>query len=273
MVPIFTPNKSFQKDDDYQCLVIHSHGYAEYSSRYFEFAAENEVLNGSVKACACLIDHFGHGNSDGLPGYIDSLFLVAEDLAEYAKEMKKKYAKNDKMKMFLNGNSMGGCISILVLRKYPSLFDGAILQGPLIIPTNPPNILIIWSAHVLNFLMPTYALLDVLQQLNTDPAVEKVRKSDPEMYMDKMRIGTGLALQTAFLENEQHLDEIKTPFCIYHGELDTACSVSGSKLLLEKAQSKDKKLVIYPKTHHELPWEPCKDKFISELQQWIQEHK
>lgn len=253
---------------DYSVVVVHCHGYAEYSNRYFDFAAEHEVLNKKLNACVCFIDHFGHGFSDGLPGYVDDIFLVTDDLIQYATFCKKKYVKAN-MKMVLLGNSMGGLLSLLAVRQVPDLFDLLILEGPLIIPTNPPNTLVIWAAQFLNLFASSLAMVDALQQLNTDPEIEKIRLNDPLIYQGKMRVGTGVAMQNGFLFIQNHLDDIKLPFLCLHGELDTACSVKGSKLLMEKAKSTDKKLILYPKQHHELVWEPDKEKIIGDLMDWI----
>lgn len=43
---------------------------------------------------------------------------------------------------------------------------------------------------------------------------------------------------------EKSLSEIEWPFLILHGEPDTLTSVNGSKLMFEKAKSKDKQLKV-----------------------------
>ena len=45
-------------------------------------------------------------DSDGLPGYVDSIDLVCDDLIEYIFDIKSKHLKEG-MKLFLHGNSMG----------------------------------------------------------------------------------------------------------------------------------------------------------------------
>ena len=45
-------------------------------------------------------------------------------------------------------------------------------------------------------------------------------------------------------EEEKSLSDIEWPFLILHGEPDTLTSVNGSKLMYEKAKSKDKQLKV-----------------------------
>jgi len=256
---------------DYSAVIVFSHGYAEYCNRYFDFAAEHKVLGLGVMCCH--IDHFAHGFSDGMPAMIDDMNLVVDDLLQYAQHCKKQYVKDPKKtKFFLFANSMGGMIGLQTVRKAPEdLFDGLILEGPLIVPTNPPNQIVIWAAHFLNLFASQMALVAALSQLNTDPEVEKQRLADPLMYLDKMRVGTGVQMQTCFLDLQEHLDEIKLPWLCVHGELDTACAIAGVEALKQKSPSKDKTLTIYKQQHHELLWEPDKDKIIAEIKQWLKQ--
>ena len=55
----------FPLEKDYSCVIIFLHGLASNSSREFPFLSH---LVNELNACVCSIDHFGHGNSDGLPG-------------------------------------------------------------------------------------------------------------------------------------------------------------------------------------------------------------
>jgi hypothetical protein len=79
------------------------------------------------------------------------------------------------MKIFLHGNSMGlmfsqlkftgGLITIQACRKNKTLVDGVVLTGALVFPANPPNIVVIKVAQMLNYFMPTTPLVDALSVL------------------------------------------------------------------------------------------------------------
>ena len=51
-------------------------------------------------------------------------------------------------------------------------------------------------------------------------------------------------MMDAMAEAEKSLPDIEWPFLILHGEADILTSVKGSKLMYEKAKSKDKQLKV-----------------------------
>src|SRR5690606_26320530 len=108
-----------------------------------------------------------------------------------------------------------------------------------------------------------------LGRLNTLDEIHNWRLNDKLMYHEKMRVGTGVSLQNGFLSIQEKLGNIKTPFILFHGEKDTACDLKGSKLLFEKANTKDKEFKIYKNANHELPWEPQKDEFYADIENYL----
>src|SRR5690242_18962026 len=125
---------------------------------------------------------------------------------------------------------MGGMLTINALIRMPEVFDFAMLSGPLRIPTNPPNQLVIWSAELMNYLFPTTQLVDVLERLNTLDEMHNSRINDKLMCHEKMRVGTGVSLQNGFLNIQEKLDNVIIPFIVFHGDKDTVCNIDGSKL-------------------------------------------
>lgn len=248
-------------------IIVLSHGYAEHSGRYVEFATQ---LCTKFNFAIGLIDHYGHGLSDGLPGYLPSIYDVSKDLIEYTEWLKKKF-HSDGNKIFLIGNSMGGLIGFVTVKSKPDIFNGYISMGPLVIPTNPPNLVVTYIAYGLNYLASKLAMIDPqLDNINTDKKIYKEFIADGLSYTGKLRIGTGLAMQEAFLELQNHCDQITTPILIQHGDIDTACDVKGSKLVYEKAKSKDKELKIYKDQNHELLWEPLGKDVLNDIFTWIE---
>ena len=90
-------------------------------------------------------DHVGHGASQGKRAYIEDVDHYVDDVIEHcslqkvAKRMKKNtYSslkeKHPNLPLFLIGHSMGGMIAIRVVVRYPKMFQGMILNGPLVIP-------------------------------------------------------------------------------------------------------------------------------------------
>lgn len=102
------------------------------------------------------IDYEGHGKSSGLQGYIPSFDNLVNDCSNYFISicgMKYYYnyckfqswtqfvfnlfsviqekPENKKRRRFLLGESMGGAVLLLLHRKEPSFWDGAILVAPM----------------------------------------------------------------------------------------------------------------------------------------------
>jgi alpha-beta hydrolase superfamily lysophospholipase len=255
------------KDGVIKGIMVFSHGYAEHSSRYVEFAS---FLTNKFNFACCLIDHFGHGCSDGLPGYVDSLFNVSKDVVEYTEWAKKQFHKEGN-KTFLFGISMGGLIGFQTIKQYPDVFNGYIALAPLVVPTHPPNFFVIKAANLLNWMAPNWALIDPqLDNLNTDLKVKEEFEGDDLSYHGKLRVGTGVAMQDAFLDLQANADKITTDILILHGTADTACDIAGSKLMNDKVASKKKDFKIYKDQNHELLWEPMGEQVVKDVCEWLQ---
>lgn len=67
------------------------------------------------------------------------------------------------------------------------------------------------------------------------------------------------------------LGEVTTPFLVEHGVEDMITDISGSRLLMERAASQDKKIVEFPEAYHQLhhELEDVTEKTFRTLFQWI----
>lgn len=74
-------------------------------------------------------DHRGFGNSQGVPGYIESLESHLYDSKFFAESMIKIYPN---LPVFAMGLSMGGMTCYYLSLRYPHLFKGVILMAPAI---------------------------------------------------------------------------------------------------------------------------------------------
>ncbi|ONK81768.1 uncharacterized protein A4U43_C01F32680 [Asparagus officinalis] len=76
------------------------------------------------------IDLEGHGKSSGLQGYIPSFENIVNDCDEHFTNICERN-ENEKKKRFIFGESMGGALVLLLHRKKPTYWDGAILVAPM----------------------------------------------------------------------------------------------------------------------------------------------
>ncbi|PKA48484.1 hypothetical protein AXF42_Ash021787 [Apostasia shenzhenica] len=76
------------------------------------------------------MDYKGHGKSSGLQGYIKSFSELVDDCFKHFCEICET-TKNEKKKRFLLGESMGGAVALLLHKKSPCYWDGAVLVAPM----------------------------------------------------------------------------------------------------------------------------------------------
>ncbi|XP_058099012.1 caffeoylshikimate esterase-like isoform X3 [Magnolia sinica] len=76
------------------------------------------------------IDYEGHGKSSGLEGYVPSFDDLVNDCSDYFTSVCEKKENKKKLK-YLLGESMGGAVALLLHRKKPKYWDGAVLVAPM----------------------------------------------------------------------------------------------------------------------------------------------
>ena len=91
-------------DERPKAIILLVHGYAEHAGRYRYFAEHCVAKGYAVLA----IDHWGHGQSDGTPGYVPD-FSVFHDGVDQLLVCAKEEFPN--LPVMLVGHSMGGLIS------------------------------------------------------------------------------------------------------------------------------------------------------------------
>eukprot|EP00249_Psilotum_nudum_P021126 c27982_g3_i1 orf=348-1421(-) len=202
------------------------------------------------------IDYEGHGKSDGQPCYIKNFDDVVNDAAAFFRSIRDQEEYRNKAR-FLFGESMGGAVALLIHRKEPEDWNGAILVAPMCkISENlkPPRIVVTVLTKLAS-LIPTWKIVptkDILEVGFKDPLKREEIRSNPFHYQDKPRIRTALEMLHASTELEKRLDEVTLPFLILHGADDVVTDPAVSKALYESAESFDKTLKMYPGMWHAL---------------------
>ncbi|URE27073.1 Monoglyceride lipase [Musa troglodytarum] len=83
------------------------------------------------------IDYEGHGKSSGLQGYIPSFKNLVDDCSEHFTSVCER-SENKKKARYLLGESMGGAVVLLLHRREPPYWNGAVLVAPMCkIRSNP----------------------------------------------------------------------------------------------------------------------------------------
>jgi len=204
------------------------------------------------------IDYEGHGKSAGTQCYIKSFDDLVADCATFFRSVAEGVEYREKAR-FLYGESMGGAVALLIHRKQPNYWSGAVLVAPMckiteeLIP--PPLVLsILWT---LTAIIPTWKLMptqDITDVGIKDPDKRMELRSNPYLYRGRPRLKTAFELLMTSLDIEKRLDEVMLPFLIVHGEDDKVTDPSVSKLLYASAKSLDKTLKLYPNMWHGLTY-------------------
>ncbi|XBI80351.1 hypothetical protein VPH35_089544 [Triticum aestivum] len=247
------------------------------------------------------VDYEGHGKSSGLQGYISNLNdVVVEIKAAGAEDTQGStdlfVKKNDvvadcftyfasvcekeehmRKRKFLLGESMGGAIALMLHRKEPTFWDGAILVAPMckIVEEMKPSPMVITILSKLSNVIPTWRIIpneDIIDRAIKRQEWREEVRNNPYCYKGRPRLKTGYEIFMASLDIESNLEKVTLPFIIVHGGADAVTDPAVSEALYTLAESKDKMLKLYPGMCHVLTsGEPENniDIVFSDIIQWL----
>lgn len=249
-----------------KAVVLLAHGYAEHAGRYQHVAKRLTDAGYAVYA----IDHWGHGKSDGTPGFVPRFPAFTDGLAELLTLVEVNHGDTPRL---LLGHSMGGLISTLFLIERQSAFVAAALSGPAIVPGAPPSRFTIWISRFLSRFFPRLGVLALdANGVSRDPAVVAAYLADPLVYTGKIGARLGKEFMDAMAAAQAGAPKITLPILLQHGEKDSLAAVAGSQYLFDHVGSADKTLKIYPGLFHEIYNEPERDAVLDDLVGWFDAH-
>jgi len=246
--------------------VIIVHGYAEHSGRY-EYAGQYLSRKG-FRVFA--YDHPCHGQSAGSRALVSSIDDLVLKLEYFVKFVKKSDKLSVHAKTFMIGHSMGGVVSALYASGSGSEIDGLITSGAAVMPLPELKGLPKKLAEKASFFFPELGTIPLDPgKLSRDENVVKDYKSDPLNYNGKVKLKTAVELSGAVERIEKLAEKIIVPLLVLHGSDDRLADPEGSRLLFEKASSKDKQIRIFEGLRHEIFNEPEKDSVLETVREWI----
>lgn len=249
-----------------KAVILLAHGYAEHAGRYTHVAKRLTDAGYAVYA----IDHWGHGRSDGTPGFVPRFSAFTDGLAELLTLVEVNHGETPRL---LLGHSMGGLISTLFLIERQSAFVAAALSGPAIVPGAPPSRSTIWISRFLSRFFPRLGVLALdANGVSSDPAVVAAYRADPLVYPGKIGARLGKEFMDAMAAAQAGAPKITLPILFQHGEKDSLAAVAGSQYLFDHVGSADKTLKIYPGLFHEIYNEPEQEAVLDDLVNWFDAH-
>jgi acylglycerol lipase len=94
--------------------------------------------------------------------------------------------------------------------------------------------------------------------------------NDPLVYRGKVSARLGAELARTIQELPQQMQKIALPIIIMHGTADRLTSPEGSRMLYERASSKDKTLKLYDGFYHEILNEPEHEQVFKDMEAWLE---
>uniref|UniRef100_A0A2P2JKM0 Caffeoylshikimate esterase n=1 Tax=Rhizophora mucronata TaxID=61149 RepID=A0A2P2JKM0_RHIMU len=157
-----------------KALVFICHGYAmecsiTMKSTAIRIAKAGYAVHG--------IDYTGHGKSSGLEGYVENMDDLVDDCSKYFTGICEKQGNTEKMR-YLLGESMGGAVALLLHRKQPTFWDGAVLVAPMckIAEDAKPHPMVINVLTKLCNYIPTWKIIPTKDIIDTAFKVPEVRE-------------------------------------------------------------------------------------------------
>ncbi len=253
-------------DAPIKAVVIIVHGVAEHSGRYKGlaeyFASRGYAVYG--------YDQRGHGRSEGKRGHVEHFSYYLHDLQVFQDQIRRQYPKQ---KIYLFGHSMGATISLLYCLEERKDLAGLIVSGTAIKVKPAMPLALIVMLRPLALVWPKLGLKKLdSSALSHDPNIVRAYDTDPLVFRGKLSARLSVDLFWTMHQLQKQLLRIQSPLQILHGEDDRLCNPESSRLVFERASSKDKTLKLYPGLYHEILNEPDHIQVLMDIEAWMEKH-
>ena len=246
----------FSAKENKGTLII-THGMAEHSGR-FEWVA-NKIVDAGFNVIT--YDLRGHGKSQGKRGTIKSYKQFVQDLNQIIMN-----EKNNNSNIYLYGHSMGGIISHLYLIKYGKV-NGAIISAS-------PMDYIVKPTLLNKILLKVFGF----KKMKTNFADKKLSHNGHNIndplnltYFRLTLVYQMLIKAKKILIN--NYDKITGNLLYLYGKKDLLVPLDKSKAAYEKIGSKNKKMIVYENSKHDLLHDIEKEQVIEDMIKWLSEQK
>ncbi|XP_026439067.1 caffeoylshikimate esterase-like [Papaver somniferum] len=202
------------------------------------------------------IDYEGHGRSRGARCYIEKFSNIVTDSSNFFKSVCDQEEYKEKTRL-LYGESMGGAVALLIHKKDPTYWNGAVLVAPMckISQKLKPHPMVVNMLTRIEDIIPKWKIVptkNVIDSSFKDPIKREEVRNNKLIYQDKPRLKTALEMLRTSMSLEDTLNEVTLPFFVLHGEADIVTDPEVSKALYVQAGSKDKTFKLYPGMWHAL---------------------
>lgn len=249
-------------------LVILLHGLNEHSGRYSNFAKKLNANGFNVYG----MDWIGHGGSDGLHAYVNSLDDAVFDLKSFIGRV---LVENPGLPCFCFGHSTGASIILKAALdpKVEACISGIVLTSPAV-GVQPSHSIYTILAPIVSLLLPRYQVGAANKKgsvVSRDPEELVAKYSDPLVYTGSIRVRTGYEILRIAAYLQQNLKQVRVPFLLLHGTADRVTDPDASLKLYEQASATDKTIRLLEGHLHDLLFEPEPEReaIMKEIIEWL----
>jgi acylglycerol lipase len=254
-------------------VVVLLHGAGEHGGRYPDLVGALTDHGAAV----CAPDLRGHGRSEGDRGHVDrfsdylrDLELVLETVASPTGPLGQRVRG---LPVHLLGYSLGGLIAATVALRRQSSLASLIGVAPALgrgARMSRPQLA---AARAFGLLAPRLPLvrLDPAEMMR-DPAAVRAYRADPLIYHGRFDARLLAEFAHAIARLQHQVDQLRLPLLVLHGRDDLTASPHASQLLVDRAGSADKRLLLYDGVRHSLLHEAGRDRAHADITAWLDRH-
>ena len=248
-------------------LLIIIHGLGEHSHRYQNLMDAMVPRRMGVAA----FDLRGHGRSEGRRGHIRSFHEYLQDVHQFIQLCKVLHP--EPCKFFLVGHSLGGLIALAYCLERTEFLSGVVVSGPAIgVRLQVPNYKKILASALSTFL-PSIRFQNEVHPhfLSRDPLVIESYLSDPLVHHEATARFYTETIK-AMAEVRRDIPALRLPVLFLQGESDRIVDPRATEQAFRSIQFKDKTLLTYPNSLHEVFNDLDKERVFEDFYHWIQKH-
>ncbi len=223
-------------------------GLAEHSECYHRFAQDVAPLGWDIFSW----DMRGHGRSEGKRGYVASFSEFSEDLHCFVQHLKKSGKLTQPFALV--GHSMGGLVTLRLLLEHGDEGAGAVvLSSPLLgVSVRVPPLKDL-AAKVLFRVFPQFTMGNELRYdvLTRDQEWVKTYTAD-SLRHDKISPALYFGMLDSMTFVKENISKVSVPILVLAAGDDRVVSRSEIEAAFPRIGSKNKKLIIYDGSYHEI---------------------
>ena len=242
------------------------HGFGEHSSRYHAEASRLNAAGYSVYT----YDQRGHGQSEGLRGYISSFDQYIKDCETFIHQ-----TWDDDLPGFIYGHSVGALVAvnfIIDTQFAKENFKGLVTTSAAMKISRDIAPLLQKVSGIVGRILPKLRTVTIDSSfISRDPEVVKKYDNDPLILRKGTHARTGAELIKIMKKMGSKFSKFTHPVLIMHGQADKLIEPQGSELFYNEAGSEDKELVWFEKSYHEITRDYDKDKVMNKMISWLRE--